>query len=112
MYQNIFYAIIVLFFAVGVITVITYLLLRAVSPDGSGKFYVVTVFSHKDRDCAVRISCVQSILTFTGFAGKCRIVAADSGLSKEERNTLNTAFSRDPNVIICDIEELCDIVGQ
>ncbi len=112
MYQNIFYAVVVLFFAVGVITVITYLLLRAVSPERSSNFYVVTVFSHKDKDCAVRISCVQSILTFTGFAGRCKIVAADSGLSKEERNKLNTAFCRDTNVIICDMDEICDIIRE
>ncbi len=112
MYQNVFYAIIVLFFAVGVITVITYLLLRAVSPDRSSNYYVVTAFSHKDRDCAVRISCIQSILTFTGFAGHCKIVAADSGLSREERNKLNAAFTRDSSVIICDIEELCDVIKE
>ncbi len=112
MYQNIFYAIAVLFFAVGVCAVVTYILLRAAAPDKDSKYFIVSVFSHKDKDCAVKISCAESVTTLFGLSERCSIIAVDSGLDEEERKKLEAAFRRDTNVKICSIDEISDVLTQ
>ena len=88
MYQNIFYAIAVLFFAVGVCAVFVLILLRLVSPDKNSRYFIVSVFSEKDSDCAVKISCAESVITLFGLSDRCTLIAADSGLSEKERKKL------------------------
>lgn len=91
---------------------LTYILIRAVAPDKDTKYYVVSVFSHKDKDCAVKISCAESLITLAGLCDRCRIIAVDSGLTEEERKKLNAAFRRDANVLICDIDEISDVLTE
>lgn len=112
MYQNIFYAIAVLFFAVGVCAVFILILLRLVAPDKNSRYFIVSVFSENDRDCAVKISCAESVITLFGLSDRCTIIAADSGLSEKERKKLEAAFRRDTGVIICDIGEAEEIMTR
>lgn len=112
MYQNIFYAIAVLFFAVGVCAVFVCILLRLVAPDKNSRYFIVSVFSEKDSDCAVKISCAESVITLFGLSDRCTLIAADSGLSEKERKKLEAAFRRDCAVKICSIDEITDVMTE
>lgn len=90
----------------------TLILLKLVAPDKKSKYFIVSVFSENDRDCAVKISCAESVITLFGLSDRCTFIAADSGLSLKERKKLEAAFRRDTQVKICSIDEIEDILMQ
>ncbi len=108
MYKSIILAFFVLFFVIGLVTVLSFLLIKAVAPEKNGKFYIVSAFRENDRECAVKISCVLSILTVLGLMSRCEIVAIDSGMTAEEKNNLQASFSREKRISLCDAEEFSE----
>lgn len=105
MYKSIILAFVVLFFVIGIVTVLSVLLIKAAAPDKNSKFYIVSVFSEKDRECTVQISSVLSILTVLGLVSRCEIIAIDKGMTEEEINNLSLSFSKETRVSLCSAEE-------
>lgn len=101
MYKSIFLGLFVIFFVIGVVTVISYILIRAVAPDKNSRFFIVSVFDRNSRECSVKISCVLSIITVLGLYRRCRIIAVDNGMSDCEKKNLLWAFQRENNVTVC-----------
>lgn len=112
MYKSIFLAFVVLFFVIGIITVISFILIKAVCPDKTGSVYVVCPFSEKDRECAVKISCIISILTATGLMKHCRIAVIDSGMTSEEKENILFSFGNDPRITLSDSGRFCRILDE
>lgn len=112
MYKSIILAICVLFFVIGLVTVIGFILLKAVSPDKNSKIYIMTVFGEEDKECAVRISSIFSILSVLGLLSRCRIIALDSGMREDEREYVRAAFGRERHIILCEEDELLRNISQ
>lgn len=108
MYKSVILAFVVLFFVIGVVTVFSLLLIKAVAPDKKNKFYIVSVFGEKDRECTVKISSVLSILTVLGLMSRCEIVAVDNGMTAEEKDNMNASFSREKRITLCTAEEFSE----
>ncbi|MBR3768040.1 MAG: hypothetical protein IKL10_07370 [Clostridia bacterium] len=112
MYKSIILAIAVLFFVIGLVTVLSWLLIKAAAPDKNSKFYVVSSFGEKDRECAVKISCILSVLTVLGLMSRCEIVAIDMGMTDEERERIEAAFCKERHFIICDPDSFFDKIAE
>ena len=106
MYKSIMLAICVLFFVIGLVTVIGVILIKAASPDKNSKVYIMTVFEKNDRECAVRISSILSILSVLGLMSRCRIIALDSGMAENERDYIKKSFADEKHIILCEKDEL------
>ncbi len=106
MYKSILFSFVVLFFVIGIVCVLSYFLIKAVAPDKSSKFYIVSVFSEKDRECSVKISCVYSILSLLGLMSRFEIIAVDNGLAESERQSITDAFSKEKRISILNTDEL------
>ena len=106
MYKSIFFSFVVLFFVIGIVCVLSYLLIKAVAPDKSSKFYIVSVFGEKDRECSVKLSCVYSILSLLGLMSRFEIIAVDNGLTESERQSIADSFSKESRISILNTDEL------
>ncbi|MBQ2759276.1 MAG: hypothetical protein IJO68_01655 [Clostridia bacterium] len=112
MYKSILLAFVVLFFVIGVITVLSVFLIKAVMPDKKKKIFAVTVFDGDDKDCAVNISCVLSVLSVLGLMSRCEIIAVDREMTEKERELLYSAFQREQKVHICKDCDLCEKISD
>lgn len=109
MYKNVILSIVLIFFVIGVVTVVSLVLMRAVYPDKKSKIVIVCPFGREDRDCAVRISCIVSILTVLGLVSRCRIAVVDKGMFPDEKENVLYSFGRDPNITVCGCDRLREI---
>lgn len=112
MYKSIILAFVVVFFVIGVVTVISFLLIKAACPDRKTKCFVLCPFYADDRECSVKISCVISILTALGLIKRCPVLAVDCGMKKQEKELLCSAFSDSPYIKICDADEIFSAVKE
>ncbi|MBR3596981.1 MAG: hypothetical protein IKL47_08425 [Clostridia bacterium] len=112
MYKSIIFAFVVLFFVIGVITVISFIMIKAVWPDKKDNIYVVCPFGRDDRECAVKVSCVISILTAIGLISRCFVAVIDSGMLPQEKENILFAFGNDPRILICDSEKFCRVLDE
>ena len=108
MYKSVLLGLGVIFLVIGIVTVIAFILMRAVVPDKNRKFYIVSLFDENDKECSVEISCVLSILSILGLCGRCDIIAVDCGMKNREKKNLLWAFQREDKVIVCNKETLSD----
>ena len=108
MYKSIILSFVVLFFVIGLITVLSVLLIKAAAPDRHRKFYIVTVFGEKDKECSVPVSSVLSILTVLGLLSRCEIIAVDKGMADEEREIIRASFAREARVSLVKTEEISE----
>ncbi len=110
MYKSIILAFVVVFFVIGIVTVISYLLIKAACPDKKTGCFILCPFYGDDRECSVKISCIISILTALGFAKRCTVVAVDCGMKKNEKELLYSAFAHCPNIKLCDADDIAPII--
>lgn len=109
MYRNIILAIVLIFFVIGVITVISLILMRAVYPDKKSNIVIVCPFGKEDRDCAVIVSCIISILTVLGLLSRCSVAVVDKGMHPNEKENILYSFGRDPNVTVLGSDRIREI---
>ncbi len=112
MYKSILLAIVVVFFVMGIVCFISFLLIKSACPDKKSHFFILCPFSDSDRECSVRISCVLSIITALGLQKRCTVLAVDGGMDEQEKKLLTAAFFHADNVIICRKEEIASFVGK
>lgn len=112
MYKSIVLGLCLVFFVIGAVGVLSFVLLRAVLPDKKKKLHLVTFFDGNDKDCHVRISCILNIVTVTGLADRCVITAVDCGMKSDEKIRLFRAFYRERAVRICNKEEFFSLVPE
>lgn len=112
MYKSILLAIVVVFFVMGIVCFISYLLLKSACPDKKMHFFILCPFSDSDKECSVRISCVLSIITALGLHRRCTVLAVDDGMEDKEKKILTAAFFHADNVTICKKEEIAAIISK
>ena len=101
MYKSIFLAVALVFCVIGIVAVISFLLIKAVMPDKSSKAYIVYPFSKRDKECAVLVSCAESIISALGLRRRCSIIVLDCGMDEKERSDIEAAFCRSNDTVIC-----------
>lgn len=110
MLQNILYSVGAFLAAAGAASIISFIILRAVSLSENKGFVIITVFDGSDRKPEVKISCIISMLCLLGIFSESRITAVDRGMTSEQRERLKKAFQREKNIVICGKDDISDAV--
>ena len=112
MYQGIIFLFVLTFFVIGIVSVGMFLMIKAVCPDKKDNIYIVCPFGRDDRECAVKISCIISILTVMGLMSRCRIAVIDAGMTADEKEGILFSFGNDPRISVCDSKKFCEKISR
>ncbi len=112
MCKSIVLAVVAIFAVIGLTAVLSFILIKAASPDRNMHFCIVLPFGKNDRECALTVSLVLNMLIAVGKLSKAKIIALDCGMEKEEKITLKNSFAREAKVFICDENDIYGKISQ
>lgn len=106
MFESIMLSVLAILAAIGLVSLIYFLLLRLIRPAKNEKYIILSVFDETSENVTANISFVYSRIFSMGDLRHCKIIAVDNGMSETQRDNLEAAFSDEGIVKICKKDEL------
>lgn len=105
MFEEIMYAISIIFLFIGLISVINIILFKILVPKKSGSYIIVVPQNATGEDVGGLAYYLSFTLGLLGMFSKVHIRVIDCGMSKETKDICNNLIKNRSNIEICDAKD-------